>query len=680
MWYKKSYKRHLLDMHINDTDDIYLSQFNADEYFNNLKTAKLDNAMIYLQSHAGHCHYPTKSGHMHRCLENKPHEVKRLVDMCRENGITVTGYYSLIFNTYEHDRHPEWRMVGSDGISSRAGSSEDVRKTEFSSPCQMRYGLCCPNNPGYREFVKVQIDEMMEYFDLDAMFFDMLFWAHYCYCDHCRARWEKEVGGDIPTDKEPKDERWLKHRERRRVWVGEFAQFVTDYVKSKDPNMPVEHNVSAMMQASGVACCSNFVNEACDYAGGDLYGDIYNHSFTCKFYKNASKNQPFEYMFSRCQPGLRNHTMTKPHDVMLSSVMTTAAHHGATLVIDAIDPVGTMDSRVYERLGKIFEYEEKYEKYFKGKMVEDVGVYYSLRSKYNPNEVPEFQSHTGAVNAVKTMIINNIPVGVTGEFYDIEGHKAIVAPCYTGEDAVDDDRIYDYVANGGNLYISTSWNKALISRLLDADILEDTEEDVTYLSPKEDSMGILDDYTPKYPMNFDGKASVIKLRTSDCKVLATLTLPYTKPTTLDFASIHSNPPGISTDFPALVYRQIGKGRVIWSAMPLECCTDELCTEVFEKIIRKLTENEKLSFISDAPYDVELTEFKDSDALYVNVVNLNERKKLTPKASFTIKVYTGTKPQSVTLVPDNKDIPFDFADGYTIFQSGKLEFFSMFEIK
>ena len=678
MWYENTYRRHLLDMHIDDWDDRFLSEFNADDYFDNLKRAKLNNAMIYLQSHAGHCHYPTKSGHLHRCLESRPHEVKRLVDKCRSNGIYVTGYYSLIYNTYEHDKHPEWRMVGADGYSTRAGSTANTQSTDFASTAQSRYGHCCPNNPGYREFVKEQMREMAEYFTVDAMFFDMLFWSYYCYCDHCKKRWAQEVGGEIPTVADFNDPMWLKHRERRRVWMGEFAQFVTDYQKELTPGMPVEHNVSAMMHADGFSSCSSLVNDACDYAGGDLYGDIYNHSFTCKFYKNASRNQPFEYMFSRCQPGLRNHTMTKPCDVMLSSVMMTAAHHGATLVIDAIDPVGTMDSRVYDMLGQIFEFEQKYEPYFKGNMVEDIGVYYSLKSKYTPHE-GSMTSHTGAVNAVKTMLYYNVPVGVTGDFYKFDGYKVLVAPCHTQEDAADDVRILDYVRNGGNLYISTAWNAPLVKELLDAEILGDTIHNLLYLAPAEDSMGILDDYTVKYPMNFDGHASQINLNGNDCKVLATLTLPYTDPTTSKFASIHSNPPGIATDIPGLVYRKYGKGTVIWSAVPIECCTDELCREVFANIINVLMEGEKQSFVSDAPINAELTLFKDDKTLYLNAVNLNEYKKLMCINSFTVKVYTENEPVSVKFLPDGDNVEYSFKDGYTCFNTGELKYFDMSEI-
>lgn len=665
-------------MHIDDWNDDFFSQFSVEDYYNNLKTAGINNAMVYLQSHAGHCHYPTKSGHTHRCLESKPNQTKELIDKLRANGIYVTGYYSLIYNTYLHDTRPEWRMVWPNGKSSRDGSGSELAKNDFASTSYKRYGLCCPNNPEYREFLKVQLREMVEYVTVDAMFFDMLFWPHYCCCDHCKARWEKEVGGEMPTDIGPDHPMWLKQRQIRREWMGEFARFVTDYQKSLVPSMAVEHNVAMMVETNGNSCCSVFVNESCDYAGGDLYGDIYSQSFTCKFYKNCSKNQPFEYMFSRCQPGLRNHTMTKSHDVMLSSVMTTAAHHGATLVIDAMDPVGTMDSRVYERIGKVFEFEKKYEPYFKGKMVEDVGVYYSMRSKFTPHG-DEIQSHTGAVNAVKTMIYRNIPVGVMGEFCGVEDFPCIVAPCLTSEDAFDNQRFINYVKEGGNLYLSTSWNKELVKSLFNAEMLEDTEENVVYLAPTDDNMGVLCDYTKKYPMNFDGHASVIKLNDPDCKVLATITLPYTKPSETKFASIHSNPPGVPTDIPGLVYKKVGKGNVIWSAVPVECSEDELCRDAFAGIISVLCGNMNFSFISDAPNNCEITLFKDGNELYVNAVNLNEYMKHAPLFPFTIRVYTKTEPKEVTIVPENKKVDFTFENGYTVFKTDELHFFEMYKI-
>ena len=55
-----------------------------------------------------------------------------------------------------------------------------------------RYGLCCPNNMEYRNFVREQMAEFCDYFDFEGIFLDMTFWPMVCYCDECRARWRKK--------------------------------------------------------------------------------------------------------------------------------------------------------------------------------------------------------------------------------------------------------------------------------------------------------------------------------------------------------------------------------------------------------------------------------------------------------------------------------------------------------
>ena len=119
MWYSNMYRRHLCDMHIDDWNEFFLSDFSIEEYVENLKIANIQNAMIYLQSHVGLCYYPTKVGHMHKALTKNEDKFKRLIDLCHENGIMVTGYYSLNYNNVEHDMHPDWQMKTVSGRSQR---------------------------------------------------------------------------------------------------------------------------------------------------------------------------------------------------------------------------------------------------------------------------------------------------------------------------------------------------------------------------------------------------------------------------------------------------------------------------------------------------------------------------------------------------------------------------------
>lgn len=658
MWYQNAIRRHLCDMHIDDWDPTFLSEFDSETYVQNLKTARIQSAMLYFQSHVGLCYYPTKSGKLHNGFVGREDAMRRLVKRCHEEGIAVTGYYSLIYNTWAHDQFPTWRMVDQNGFSRREHMGE-VSDMEFSDNKKLaRYGFCCPNNPDYRTFVKEQIVEMAAYFpDVDGMFYDMLFWPHMCYCTHCKARWKKEAEGDIPTVEDWQDPRWLLHMHLRRVWMGEFASWVTDLTKSLLPHVSVEHNVAnSALPKPTVANCEEVIN-ACDYAGGDLYRGIYSQSFACKFYRSITKNQPFEYMFSRCAPKLSAHTQIKSPDVMRSALFLTTAHHGATLVIDAIDPVGTMDARVYRQLGEIFGEVIPYEPYLKGEMIEDVGIYYSLKSKFNAYG-EEFTNYLGTTNTTETMIEAHVPFGVTGGWHDLSQYKILIASCLTEEDAYDAERLLSYVREGGTLYFSGADCKTLLHEFFHATVTGRTEENVIYIAPKSSAAHLFSHYDERYPLNFDGTAPIVEgMDTAD--VIATVTLPYTKQDTPKFASIHSNPPGIRTDLPAMAATQYGKGRVIWSALPIEC----MALYDYKHLLLRLlfdTHGFVPTLTSDADRDVEVVGFWDKKDVYVHTVLLNEAHTSRKICDFSVTLQCASKPKSVLRLPEKTPVEFTVA--------------------
>lgn len=658
MFYSNLYRRHLLDMHIDHWDESFLSEFSPETYVENLKKARVNYAMVYLQSHAGLCYWPTESGIVHRAFRNDPHKMRRLVALCHENGIKVCGYYSLIYNTAEHDRHPDWRMVVENGRSRRdAGMHDD--SLAFASTKTARYGLCCPNNPDYQSFVFRQIGEMLAYFPVDAMFFDMPFWPHTCHCGHCRAAF----GGPVPTD------RGRSVTEFKSRSMGEFVQAVTDCVKRICPGMPVYHNYASAVAVSAFSGCNEEVLAACDYACGDLYGDLYNHSLACKIYKNATPNPPFEQMLSRCKPALRMHTLTKSQDELCTAVASTMAHHGATLIIDAIDPVGTMDSRVYELMGKVFDFQIPYEPYFKGEMVEEVGLYYSLRSRGLPKE-PGVLS--GCIGASKTLIRHHIPFGVTGTFAPLDGYRAIIAPGLTEMDDGDAGRLEAFVEQGGTLYISGCGNAKLVERLTGNRYMETKESTCAYCAPTPGNEALFGGFNAKYPLPFERSAPLVAL--GGAKVLATLTFPYTGPEDIGFASIHSDPPGVATEYPAVTVNGYGKGRVIWSALPFE----DMPWPEYGQILLNLLELPTPFFTTDAPPHVELTAFRSDEGILLHAVALDENIVAGDVAPFTVSLAGEAK--EVTLLPEGTAVPFRVENGRTVFAARTLHIFDTYRIQ
>ena len=671
-------------MHIEDWDEAFLSELDENKYVDNLKKADINYAMVYLQSHVGLCYYPTKLGSMHKAFEKDPWKMKRLVDACHKEGIKVCGYYSLIFNTREHDKHPQWQIVDENGFSIRRRKKQEA-ELQCSSSSASRYGHICPNNPDQMNFVLAQIDEILDAFEVDAMFFDMPFWPDTCHCEHCEREYQRIYGRALPRFGVEKPVYHLLSEEKKEEYrrlirfkseaMGKYVSKISAYVKSKRSNMPVEHNFAQAAAASAYSGCAEEVGEACDFVGGDLYGDIFNHSFSCKFFRAYSRNQPFEQMFSRCKPSLGSHTLTKTLDQMKISLASTMAHHGASLVIDAIDPVGTMDARLYEKLGQMFSLQKPYEKYFCGEMAEDIGIFVSLKSKIKmllPN------SRDCSVKFCSGLVQRHIPVSVVSPYSEFEKHSFVVAPMLSVVDDKDAERLKRYVKDGGVLYVSGFEAKELIGELTGHKLLGQTEENNVYFAPKEGAEEIFGGFNEKYPLPM-GYSSPVVEAAEGTRVLSVLKLPYTKPQDFDFASIHSNPPGILTDIPAITVNSYGKGIVIWSALPIEgeayCEYTDLLLRLF-KSLRELS----FSFESlDAPPVVELTLFKNEGFYTLNASLVSDVEKAFKLCPFTVRVKLDKAPREVLALGTGEKLDFNYSNGYLEFETPILDIFEMFRI-
>jgi hypothetical protein len=676
-WYVNSYRRNLVDMHIEDWDDEFLSKFDPEEYFYCLKTAKIQSPMIYLHSHVGLCNWDSPTGVVHRAFRGS-NKIRQLIDLCHKNGMDVIGYYSLIYNNKEYDRHPEWRIVDKNGRPARGGK-------EHGFMTGSRYGLLCPNNNEYREFLQLQFAELIFTYPMEGIFLDMTFWPMICYCDNCRRRFMNETGHEIPGEVDWNNPVWLKFQARREYWMGEFAFFCTAELKKLQPEITIEHQFSTMHQNWQFGVDEN-VNNASDYAGGDLYGGFYQGSFICKLYYEITKNQPFEYMTSRCEPGLSVHTTTKSLDALRLHNFLTLAHHGAMLYIDAINLDGTLDKRVYEDIGKVFAESIPYEKYLKGNFYADAAIYFDLKSKFNTQakpgaydlSVPQLEAALGASIALSD---GNIPYTVIpgGKREKISARKAIAiceATLLSCEEIKD---ITAYVKNGGGLYISGSTNPKLAAELLGLEFEGFTNETETYIAPTAKGQNIFGErYSADIPLSYRGKQ--VKTRNPKCyDVLATITLPRTNPAdTSVFASIHSNPPGIKTDYPSLILGKYGQGRVLWSAAAFEKNQQKSHKRIWLNAFKLVYGNEK-TIECDAPEFVQFTLFDEpaEKCMYLHIINVQELDKILPVPSFSCSLNFDVS--RIENLPDENEVAFEKINGRTTFTLDELDIFKMYRL-
>ena len=677
VWCENCYRRNNLDMHIDDWDERFLSRLDPKTYVEMLKLGNVKLTMVSASSHVGKCSYPTKVGRMHRGVKGRD-VLGEIIDLAHKEGMYITIYNSLIYNNWAYDQHPEWRIVDVNGNTSRERPGWDGRR-----------GVCCPNAPGYRKFVLDQAEELCKNYEFEDITFDMTFWPTVCYCSSCKARYKQETGEEIPKIIDWNDPAWVRFQRKREEWLVEFDAMATSAAKKYKPGVTVRHNCADAV-ASWLGGHTAQISDQCDYVGGDPGGSLVERSFIFKLYSNLKPDIPFDFGTPLCYPGLVEHTMLKPKALIEAYAALTIAHGGRFGVIDAIDPVGTLDERRWRMTGEVMKEVEKYEKYLGTKLCQDVAVYFSYGSKLDPAEngrrPPSFEEEMtwsetyphkeAALGATQSLRTSHIPFGVISEknLEELSRHHVVILPNLLRFSDKEAEAIRTYVSSGGNIYASKFTLDSRLAEMLGATSLQETGEKVTYITPTSEGEIFPPEVTRKYPLSI--RDSQIKAEFESREgTLATITLPYTNPDETKFASVYSNPPGILTGCPAIIRKRFGKGNILYSSASIETFAIQSIQHraIFARLIRSLI-SRPLSFEAAAPECVEIVQIHkpDEKRYLVSVVNFQNEIGLPNIPVNGIVVKVKAKARKVTLLPEDTPIPFAQEGEYATIRIPELQ--------
>ena len=236
VWYKNNYRRNLMDMHIDDWNEEFLSKVDCEAYVAALKDAGIQTAMVKAMPHTGLKHYPSKIGRMYRGFRGRDF-IGEMIERCHAAGICVEIYFSQVFDNWAYDNHPDWRCVTSNGLTFK-----EWRNTGWFR--NGRYGIVCPNNEEYRQYVRDNLQELNRKYDFEGMFLDMTFWPDVCYCPSCRKKYFAQTGRELPRTVDVQNPEFLEYLQLRDAWMAEFAAYTTKAIKEIKPQVTVEHQFS----------------------------------------------------------------------------------------------------------------------------------------------------------------------------------------------------------------------------------------------------------------------------------------------------------------------------------------------------------------------------------------------------------------------------------------------------
>ncbi len=680
-WPDRTFRRLLIDTHVPDWDHL-LQDFDAADYVSTIAGARFQSLMQYANSHVGLCLWRTKLGQMHAGMRGRDY-FGEVVEQCKKHNLHVSAYYSVIFDDWAYQNHPDWRLSPEEGYDRQMFS---------------RTGTVCPNTP-YREHAFACLRELVGNYEIDGIFIDMTFWPGVCYCPYCTERFRKEAGAEPPRIVDWNDPVWRSFQAARERWLREFATAVTGAIKQTRA-IPVNHQFSTAFAwwKHGVSLEQR---ESSDSCSGDFYGGAAQFSLVCKTYYGLTEKRPFEFMTSRCV-SLGDFETIKPADILMTDAMIPTIHGGSYLLIDAIKPNGTLNHGAYQRIGEVNRAHDPYEPYLGGDLVADIAIYYDRPSLYDPAENGQHVSEVAPVDAfggprkhgfdhtpeknlphldavvgcAKILQEAHIPFGVvTNATLDqLTRYQAVLMPSVFELTAEQGEQFRKFVAGGGVLYASgpSALDRferfaSLPSELFGVKYTGTIGTLTTYLTASDESLKKVT--WPQENITFRGPC-IEATAVGGAQVLATVTPPVVKPEEgytigTHFAQIWSNPPAMEPGTTAgIVINQLGKGKTVWVAAPIESRPEPVYAAIVTHLLRRVLPG-PYAFEVDADPAVEMTLFDqpEQNRLLASLLNMREQVPVMPvNAKVRVRIPEGRRVKRVVQVPDAREIHFDVAGG------------------
>jgi hypothetical protein len=667
-------------MEIPGWDERFLSEFDPIDKANLYARADVSSVMFSCKALTGLCFWPTKVGEMHPGIGGRD-VVGETLQALRERGIAACAYYSAICDNWASETHPDWRV-------------EPMFKRSAPQSSRGRHDVCCPNNPAYRQYVSDQIADLYGRYDVDCGFCDMTFWPGVCGCKHCRSRLWDEEGIEIPETIDWTGIEWCAFQAARERWMAEFHALVTDAMRRARPGIAVYHNFSGAPYTwlLGVPFA---VAEHSDFLGGDFYGDAVEQLVNLKLMNTLSRSRPVEYMtFATINAG--EHIRLKGLDHMRDQVLASSSQSSAFMFIDAVDPIGTANERVYDRIREAFEPSVAFEPHLGGDPIEDVGVFFSSESRmdftengssnHGPLWSEDPNPHLRAVRGASRILQRaHIPFGVIArqQLDELSRYRVIVLPNVQRMDDTEVEAIRAYVGRGGRIYASgyTSLVETrgfrhddfMLADLFGVHLENEEAAKVVYAKPATAKMRAMLDpqrYLTAEPLPGSLAGGLLRLRADrGTRVLATLSLPFGKKAAKDvtapnWTSIHSSPPWDDTGTPVLVERRHGEGRVIYSSLDVESEESDANDRLFAGLIQGLLGTD-WSMRCETHPAVWVTAFRSPADGTVRVSLFNRPAALVPKATLRLRPPNGTRFVAMEDAPSGRPTPFRLAADGTL---------------
>ncbi len=321
--------------------------------------------------------------------------LREAMDEAQTHKLPIISYCVVQQSGHFLKAHPEFEMRGAGGRP---------------------IGRFCFNS-GYLEAMKGIVAEQLAY-GIDGFHIDMLdqgFGPPYgCWCESCQSGFQKQFGSPMPKGA-TWDADWDRMLEFRYATSDRFEKELTSHIKSINPRATVDFNYHGNPPFSfelGQRPVQHANNG--DFVTGEtgVWGfSALTVGLNAAFYRAATPGKPVQVAMQRGVRMYHDQT-TRPLADIRWELFTLLSHGTFVTMVDKTGFDGSLDPVAYERIGSAFQEAQAIRGHFGQPPVEEVGLYYSSRSRdWLGREKPMawMQSFLGAHKAIT---YEHIPFGV----------------------------------------------------------------------------------------------------------------------------------------------------------------------------------------------------------------------------------------------------------------------------
>ncbi len=405
--------------------------FDPQEFVHTLQGGHVNSVTVFAKCHHGYSYYPTNIGTSHPNLQ-RPDLLGEMIEACHRAGVRIPIYTTVVWDELAWATHPEWRQLSPDGcICGPAGS---VFEPGWKNLCM---------NTGYADYVTAQIEEILDLYDGDGLFVDIVtYFGQGCVCAMCLDRMMTQ--GIDPTDP-AQLQQFALDNERR------FMRRVTDVVWAKKPEHRVFFNSRLRMawnpQLGNRPEMNDFTHLEIESLPGGFWG--YDHfPMYVRYFQTFEKE--LLAMTGRFHTtwgdfgGLRNR-------VALEFECFQALAHGAGCSIgDQLPPRGRLDPTVYRRIGEVYAEVERREAWcVDTQPLPEIGVF--TTATFPTEHHPLVESDRGVLHILEQL---KYQFQFLDAGSDLSPYVVIIMPDEVPVDDALASKLRDFVRAGGRLLIT----------------------------------------------------------------------------------------------------------------------------------------------------------------------------------------------------------------------------------